>query len=655
MNSLNTDTEPRPLSGRRVFAAAFAKAIRPRMRLLVSEWADAHRKMTSKSTGHRGPWRTSLVPFAKEPMDCLSLTSSIQEITLMKPAQSAGTEIALNWIGYVIDHAPAPILYVMPTLEVRKRFVKQRLDPMLVDTPKLASKFKAKIRRDSSNTEDIKDFEGGILILSGANSPASLASMPIQYVVNDEMDRFPWEVGKEGDPDGLITQRQATFSRRKKLNISTPTMAEASRIEEKYEESDQCEYKMPCPQCQEQITFKWPNLQWSKKLDHAWYVCDKCGSVIEEHEKTKMLEEGRWIPKKPERSRLHKGYRWNGLYAPIGLGFRWIELARQWIGAQGDNKKLKRFINTVLAETWEDRTRDVRADTLRERAEPYKLRQVPPGCLIITCAVDVQDDRLEVAPWGWGANDNCWALDYLVIPGKPDRLLVDARRGEGPLVEYLNKPFRNAFGRDMYIQATAVDTGGHYTHETYNFIRSKKARRLMAIKGANTPSKPILSPRPTEQDVNWRGKVIKGGVALWTIGTDKAKDMLFNRLTSDEGVEPTARKVHFSEDLPDEYFDQLTAEAFDPEKNRWVKRRRRRNEALDLFVYAAAASQHPEIRVHAMRKANWIKLAKVLEPEGEEDVETVEPEKENAPAPTEPKSPIKKPPGQRRGGFVNRY
>ena len=635
-------------SGAALYFEAFASACRPRQALKVSEWADANRVMTSKSSGHKGPWRTSLVPYMREPMDCLSVRSPVEEITMMKPAQSAGTEVALNWIGYVIDHSPAPMLYVLPTLEVRKRFVTQRLNPLLADTPTIAEKFDAKRSRDMANREDIKDFPGGILIISGANSPASLAMMPIQNVVNDDFDRFPWQVGKEGDPGGLIRERQGTFSRRKTLNISTPTMAEASRIEEKYEQSDQRRYHMPCPHCESMILFKWDNLQWDRALKTAWYVCYECGCVIEEYQKTQMLAQGRWVAKYPERSDKHRGYHWNALYAPIDLGFRWIERVQQWIEAQGDKTKLKVFINTVLAETWEDRTRDVRPNVMAERAEPYKLKQIPPGCLIITCAIDVQDDRLELQMQGHGRNETSWILDYYILVGDPGGLLAKARRGEGPLYEYLNQTLVNSYKREMRIQATAIDIGGHYTHEVYNFVRSRTARRLMAIRGANIANKPVLASRPTAQDVNWRGKVIKAGVMLWTVGTDTAKHMIFNRLLADQGVEPEARKIHFSEDLPPEYYDGLASEAFDPEKNKWVKLRGRPNEPLDLMVYGFAAAQHPEIRVHAMRKRDWDKLEKILQPE-DGNAETP------APAPEPDPSNKRRMRSKGIGGFVNRW
>ncbi len=645
-------------NGAAVFLGAFARACKPRKSVTVSQWADEHRIMSSKASGKKGPWRTSLVPMTREPMDCLSERSTVEEVTLMKPAQSSGTEIGLNWIGYVMEHAPAPMLYVQPNVSpAAERFVIQRLNPLLVDTPVLAELFDAKRSRSGSNSKFIKDYPGGILIIGGANSPASLASMPIKYVIEDEKDRFPWEVGKEGDPDGLIVQRQATFSGRKKLNISTPTMAGSSRIEDDYERSDKRRYYMPCPHCASEILFEWGNLQWrldmaTKEVLEVWYVCKECGGVIEEHHKPEMLAKGRWVAEKPERSHRHRGYTWNALYAPLGLGFRWIELVRQWLDAQGDNSKLKRFINTVFAETWEDRTRDVRPNVLMDRAEPFKLRQVPPGCLLLTAAVDVQDDRLECGIVGWGRGEAIWFLDYHVIPGDPGQLLEQARRGEGALVEYLNTPLRNTFGKDMPIQATAIDTGGHYTHEVYAFVRARRVRRPMAIKGANKPNRAVLVARPTPVDVNHRGKTIKGGVMLWTVGTDTAKSLLFNKFASDNGVEPANRKVHFSEDLPPEFYDQLTAEAFDPEKNKWVKRRNRRNEALDLFVYNAAAAQHPEIRVHAMRKGDWDRLERILEPEGgqeQEDGESV-PEP-SAPAPEDPPTqPARKKTRRRRGG-----
>ena len=649
---MNLVTTPHP-SGRALFFGAMSQACRPRKRLTVSQWADAHRMLTSKASSEAGQWRTARVPFVREIMDSLSVSSPVRSVTLMKAAQVAGTEIGLNWIGYVMHHAPAPMLVVVPTLDVKERWVKQRLDPMLVETPCLAEVFNARRRRSGSNSESIKDYPGGMLILGGANSPASLSSMPIKYVLNDEIDRFPWEVGQEGDPLELIRKRQQNFPRRKEFNISSPTVKDASRIEELFNAGDQRRYHVPCPHCSESLVLRWTanpeepwngQLKWSidpatREPKNVVYVCGHCGSEIEEHHKPWMLERGRWVPRFPHRAA--RSYHINGLYAPIGLGLRWHEMVSKWLAAQGDRTKLKAFINTDLGEPWEDRTNAVSHKALAERAEAYGLREIPPGCLLLTCAVDVQPDRLELQVLGHGRRKVTWTIDYLVLPGNPSRDDVWEK-----LTEYLVTPFINRFGRELRIEATAIDTGGHNTDDVYNYVRrakelpqAKRPRRVMAIKGSNQPGKPILAGRPQHQDVNWRGRVIKNGVLLWMIGTDTAKSLLTDRLKSDAEQDPAARLVRFSNALPEEFYQQLTAESFDPEKNKWVKLRNRRNEALDTWVYGTAAAYHPEVRVYAKTARDWTHLEQLLEPPNTAPVDP------GAPAPAMPAvTPKPKPP-----------
>lgn len=626
-------------SGRTLFLSAFTRACRPRKRVTVSQWADEHRMLTSKSSGVPGPWRTARVPPAREIMDCLSVSSPVRSVSLMKAGQIFGTEIALNWVGYVMDHAPASMLVVVPTLDVRERWVKQRLDPMLETTPALAKIFNVRRRRAGANSEAIKDYPGGMLILGGANSPATLASMPIKYVINDEVSRFPWEVGKEGDPLELIRKRQQNFMRHKEFNISTPTIKGACRIEGLYEEGDQRRYHVPCPHCNELLVLQWSvtpeepwngRLSWTidpstKKPKNVVYICGHCGSEIEEHHKTEMLKErgyggnARWVPRYPHR--VDRSYHINGLYAPLGLGLRWSEMVEKFLKAQGDITRLKAFINLDLGEPWEDRSNTINHKTLSERAEPYSLREVPAGCLILTCGIDVQGDRIELQLLGHGRGRVTWTIDMHIIPGDPAHTLDAASRGEGPLAKYLVTPLVNRFGRELRIEASAIDTGGHHTQEVYNYVRAaknlsidKRPRRLMAIKGANKPSKPILAGRPEPQDVNWRGRVIKGGVLLWMIGTDTAKQLLADRLKSDIERDASSRLVRFSNQLPEDFYLQLTAEVFDPERNKWVKLRGRRNEGLDTWIYGTAAAYHPDLRINAMQARDWTRLEQMLEP-----------------------------------------
>lgn len=572
---------------------AFARAIYPRKKLTVSQWADANRILSSKSSSEPGNWRTSRVPYTREIMDILSISSNVQRIVLMFSAQSSKTEIGLCWLGYIMDHAPAPTLVVVPTLEVRKRWVKQRLNPMLTETPVLASIFDAKRSRDSSNAEDIKDFPGGLMVIGGANSPASLSSMPIRYVLCDEVDRFPWEAGDEGDPLGLIDERTKTFPRRKVLLVSTPTIKDSSRIETEYLRSDQRRYHVPCPHCDEMQTLKWSNLKWDAEITRAWYVCEHCGAEFDESSKAWMLEHGEWIPSHPGRE--IRGYAINGLYSPSGLGFRWIEIVRQWLDAQSDQTKLKRFINTTLGEVWEDQSAKLNAHDLTQRVEDRPQRTIPPGCLALTVGVDTQDQWLAVKLLGWGEG-RLWIIEWHTIPG-------DTTRDEtwDKLEAYLNTPLINQNSYPMRIDACAIDTRGHRGEQVKKFIGRRSLKiPAFAVQGATTRMGKAISSTPSYPEKTLKGAIIRTGYALWNVGTEYCKDFIYSTLASDEQLPADERVIRFPQGLDDAYFDGLLSEVFDPVGNRYVKKKGAkylRNEPVDCCVYAWAIGHHKQVRI----------------------------------------------------------
>lgn len=646
---------------------AAADGLRPQRHLTVSQWADA-RRILKTGTANPGPWRTDFVPYMREIMDCLSVDSPIEECDLMKSAQVAGTEGGLNWIGYVMDHAPAEMLMVMPSLDLRKRFHVRRFNRLLQETDCLRDQFGGDPKRSAGNAEDLTMFPGGSLIKAGANSPNSLRSDAVKYVLCDEVDGFEWEVGKEGDPLTLIENRQRTYGRRRKLFlISTPTVKGESRIEERYEKSDKRRYHISCPHCGELQALQFKNLKWKtqplpegsaerKRVIKAWYVCEHTGCIIEEYDKPQFLAEvgyggnARWVAEHPERDPRVRGYHISALYSPIGMGDRWPVIAQKWLDAQDDVAKLKAFINTYLGEPWEDLSRKkVEAKGLRERAEPYRLRIVPPGCLRITAGVDTQDDRLPVKLYGWGRRRQWWVLDYVELRGDPGRDAV-----WNDLASLLNAPLVNAYGRELRIEAAAVDTGGHYTEDVKAFSQRGRSGEIvsddgspliiprclvMAIKGSAHRLSGVLPRRPQKKEFNHRGKPIRSGAEVWEVGTEHAKDRLYRDLTADTDLDPALRRGHFSVDLSDDYFDGLTAEYFDPVKNRYVKKKGKRNEPVDTWVYAYAAGHHPNLRIDRMTDAEWDRLARLLEPAGQSS----DPAADRAPRPVQDPEPAAPP------------
>lgn len=590
-----------------VFLDAAARAMRPRRRLSVSEWADLYRVLSSKGSGEPGRWRTSRTPYLREPLDCLSLRSPVRETVLMFSTQRGKTEVALNWLGYIIAHAQAPTLCVVPTLEVRKRWVRQRLDPMLSETPALAEIRSAQARRDGGNAEDMKDFPGGFLVVGGANSPASLASMPICNVIYDEVDLYPEDVGGKGDVFGLVSERQQNFTQRKTLIVSSPSIRGASLIEDAYLSGDRRQYHVPCPHCATLQVLVWKQLSWDSKLTEARYICIECGAEMHEYHKQQMLDAGRWVASNHDSPTWRRSYHLNKLYSPIALGSTWIDLARDWVSVQSDKVKLKRFINTSLAETWEDDSGKVEPHVLATRGESYKLREIPPGCLALTAGIDTQDQSLAITILGWGAGQH-WIIDWAALHGDTSRDEVWKR-----LAAYLTQPMINSVGREMRVMAAVIDRGGHRTAMVDAFAHEHRARRWVAGAGSRYYGKSILASKPRKIDSSSSGKTLKHGWEYWEIGTDNAKSQIYGWIAGDAGKEPDARRLRFSEDLTDTYYKELTAEVYDPETNRWRKRAGRRNEALDTLGYAIAAGWLPSLRLHKRTRAQWAAEASLIE------------------------------------------
>lgn len=589
-----------------IFGAA-ERAIAPRKPLSVSQWADSHRILSQKGSAEPGRWRTSRNPPLREPMDCLSARSPVRDVVLRFPIQIGKTEVAVNFVGYTMDHDPAPIMVALPGEVSMNKWVAQKLNPMLEETPNVKAALTSVASRDSSNTRTFKDFAGGQLYMEHAGSPSRLKSTTVRKLIVDEVDEFASNLQGGDDPLEMLDGRTSSFpSSYKRLDISSPQMKGTSRIDHRYEISDQREFHLPCPDCGHEQPLTWAGLQWTPDLTDCWYVCRECGVMIREYHKTDMLAAGRWIPRFPGRE-IH-GYALNCLYYPIGLGPRWLTMARKWVEVQNDPAKLKTFVNDRLAEAWEDPAmRAVKQSVIADRAEPYKLRTAARRVLAMTVGVDTQDNRLAVHLIGWGRNMEYWTIDYVELPGDPAEDEVwDA------LTDLLSRGIQHELGGMLLPEATAIDAGGHRTEAVKAFVRARRIRRPLCIFGAKSNNAPVLSKGKLE-DVNWRGKLDKRGVMIHHVGTVGIKHWLYGRLGVDadkkkngEDKTPEDRLCHMSDELPDEYFGGLVSEVYNPTKNRFEPRKGApRNEPLDTWVYAYAAAHHPEVRLHRLSKADW--------------------------------------------------
>jgi phage terminase large subunit GpA-like protein len=596
----------------------FLAGFRPVEPLWMDEWADTHRKLSEKSSPEPGQWRTSRVPFMREIMQALSAQCDVQDVSLMKGTQISGTEVGNNFIGYTIDHDPAPTMAVQPTLDMGKRYSRQRIAPMLNDMPSLAAKIAPDKSRDSGNTMLEKDFVGGYLVITGANSATGLRSMPVRKLFMDETDAYPFDLDGEGDPEQLAIKRTQNFIRRKIFRVSTPTVDGMSRIQRSFGKGDQRYYYVPCPHCGAEQHLKFPQLKWNKSLPReqqpvsVHYECEHCHTPIQEHHKTAMLAAGHWVAHNPTAPKYRRSYHLNSLYSPLGW-YSWSSAVQDWLDAQGDIELLKTFTNTVLAECWKESVNDVSAKMLQARAEPYERGIIPRGGLVLVGSVDVQDNRLEASVYAVGRGEEQWFVDYEVFYGDPGIANGEKNSPWDELDDWLLKPWRHISGSTLTVEGYAVDSGGHHTHDVYNYVRTHTRYGAIAVKGSNERNKPIIN-RPSKVDIDWRGRSYKHGVDLYMVGTDTAKSLIYNRYQREERA--GAGTLHFPDWLPFEIFEQLTAEKLVRKyKNgfalyEWAKSSAARNEALDCAVYVQAVIQ--KIGIQRYSNQRWDTLESAL-------------------------------------------
>jgi phage terminase large subunit GpA-like protein len=410
-------------SPEQIYRASAAAGARPDPFLTISQWADKYRWLSQRASAEAGQWRTDRTPYLREIMDCLSPASHIERTVFMKGAQIGGTECGNNWIGYVIHQAPGPMMAVQPTVEMAKRNSKQRIDPLVEESDVLRKLVHDPRSRDSGNTVLSKEFPGGVLVMTGANSAVGLRSMAARYLFLDEIDGYPGDVDGEGDPINLALARTRTFSRRKVFLVSTPKITGMSRIEAAYEESDKRQYVVPCPVCREFQVLKFPQLRWPKgEPEKAAYVCEHCGQQIQNHQKQWMLPRGQWRATAKGDGKT-AGFHLSSLYSPVGW-FSWGEAAKQFEQAQKNPSLLQVFVNTVLGDTWTLLGEAPDWKKLYDRREAFRIGLVPRGGIFITAGADVQRDRIEVEVVAWGRGKESWSIDYRVFEGDTSRGLV---------------------------------------------------------------------------------------------------------------------------------------------------------------------------------------------------------------------------------------
>jgi len=556
----------------------------PPPNLLPSNWADTYRKLSPEASSSPGQWHTA--DYQKDVMDAI-VDPDIEKIVLMWSSQVGKTEIELNIAGYYIHQDPAPIMVVLPSKDpLAKDWSRDRLAPMIRDTEVLREKVSDPKARDGENSTLHKKFPGGLIVMTGANVAADLASRPIRILLCDEVDRFPISAGTEGDPIALAEKRQQTFWNRKKVYVSTPTIEGASRIQNDYLKGTQEKWMKKCPCCGEYVFINFYGTkfqhEWiSPKVANVWDVNFKCPECwAEADEFAWKAQPGKWIAENPN-IKGTRSFHLNAFYSPW---YHWDAIIKEWLEAKKDPKLLQVVINTLFGLPYKEKLDIDSEDDFLKRREPYES-ELPDGVLLLTCGVDTQDDRLEYEVTGWGRGDESWGIEYGVVLGKPD----DPTTWQ-MLDDKLKKVHHFEDGKGLLIACTCIDSGGHFTTEVYKFCKKNEHRRIVAVKGKGGPGMQLIHKLSRNNKEN---------ALVIILGVDEGKTNIISALKVEE---PGPRYCHF----PDEedrgyvrsYFSGLLSEHQELIRTGgiahyvWKKNvEHARNEAFDTRNYAQAARQ----------------------------------------------------------------
>ncbi len=598
----------------------------------LSEWAAKNFYLSAESSYVEQKWEA--YPYQTGIMDAMS-NDEHEEVTFMKSARVGYTKMILAAIGYFAEHKRRNQAVWQPTDDDSDEFCKTELEPMLRDVSAMRKVFPSFQEKSKGNTMRQKKFLTSMLHMRGSKAAKNFRRLSVDVAILDELDGCDNDVEKEGSPVTLARKRIEGATYPKLICGSTGKLKGFSMIEARHDQADaQFKFHVPCKHCDERIVIRWGGKD--KPFGFKWvdndpttvmHVCSECGGMMSQADYLECWVRGRWIAEDGTWIDENSNYRdaaGNQIETPKKVAFHvwtayspqtsWAQIVDEFLSAKnkakgGDKSELKTFVNTTLGETWEEEVEKADMHALMARAEAYPLRVVQLGGLVLVAGVDVQDNRFEIVVWAIGRGEEMWVVDYMIIEANP----AD-ERDWAKLDVYLQTRFPHMAGNSLAIEGFSVDTGGHFTHQAYNFCRLvTKRRRAFAIRGDMRQGQPVKG-RSSLQDVNHKGKVIKSGVKLWHVGTDTAKDLIFGRL---KVLQPGPGYIHFSKDLPVEFYNQLTAEVrviqrtAGGEQYRWVPIRKR-NEVLDCTVYALFTAHMLDLNRYTDRM--WEKLEEAVQP-----------------------------------------
>ena len=591
-------------------------AWRPPEHVPVSRWCDLHRVLPA-SSAEQGPWRTDRTPYLRELLDGLQ-DRHVEQITLRKSTQVGGTELLLNAVGWVVDQAPQPIVYVVPRDTDTGHTGRRRIRPLFTDSPSLRDHIPSD-RADWAQTE-LAFRNGAVIYLVGANSPADLASKACGVLIGDECDKWPGYAGKEASPFDLARERTRTYPGRKILLTSTPVLPDGLTTTE-YERGDRRHYHVPCPHCGTFQVLSWDRFRYDDTLapedllanpDLVAYPCVDCGEPIRDHHKPEALRRGVWVPDGAElqvvdgqarvvgaKRTRHRSYQLWAAYSPW---LTWAAIAAEWLRLRETEAGRQHFANSWLGEPFREVLQAPEQGNVRSHIRAYERDTLPPECSakVLTLGCDVQKHDLVYTLRAWGDLGESWLV----------------RSGRAQTFAQLEAIIRGRWGEKQLPVVLACLDSRYRTDEVLEFARVHDDI-VRAIKGVDSDStgSPFTTHRVDRHPVT--GQPLRTSLVVWHVRVDPFRARVVSAVNG-EATEG-ARAWHLHSDIHDQYVHQLASMERVRKRTKagrqgdtvWQLRAgHRRKDFFDAEVYALVAATmarcdnigHSRLRAEAQAK-----------------------------------------------------
>lgn len=572
--------------------------------MLISAYVEERRVLPSSSP-FPGRWSNRRTPYLVEIMDNMCIRSDVQQQAIMKGAQVGLTAGAENICLYWMDLVPTKIMFMSATQELLKKWMLTRLDPAIDSVGmrhKIYSQGRSNSKARSGDTIFSKEYVGGALTLSSANSAASMRSDSVRILIRDEVDGAPGQLSTgEGSWIDVSFARTRAYGHRKKvMDFSTPGTDDTSIIKRRFERGDKRYFLVQCPYCKrhmkltfgsEQATHGMRGETKAGELVDVYYLCEHCREPIRDHQKQALLDSGYWEPSTKSQENNFRSYQISSLYSPAGM-MSFFDIWREYLKSLDDPLNGPRVFQTLtLGEPYKEQGQKPEVqDVIELRNTSYQSGEVPDGVLFLTCGIDVQrgssskdeskrvanPSRLELEICGHGSGFRTWSILYRRFEGAVTDVSGGAWQALAEFVAAGGFEFyRRADGRPFPVQLTLVDSGdGELTSVVYEFCSTwdntfpskgyqwiRKAKNMAASLEYDDVMD-ALNARKYK-----RSSVGTSQITLFTISTNYYKNHTYRNLNATkrrlggEDEWTNAGATQFPRDYTDEYFRMLTAES----------------------------------------------------------------------------------------------